>query len=220
MPVTCFGPVLRYSQFEAQWGRLTEPGRAVGPSGRAWWLQWTGIAAMLGGLALVQAAHRVLDDPACGLSRFRVLIQGLGLAPWGFLLTVWPQLRSQEILGQRLGLELPTSFHRPFGRTNLSDFWANWNISVTVIFRDSFFYNRWGFKKANPYVNSIILFTLVGLWHASNLFWFSWGLVHGIGFAVFLWYRKHRDHFVPFTWRHWIPRRDLGSAALTYLFVA
>ena len=53
-----------------------------------------------------------------------------------------------ERLAEFWGIELPTSFNYPFGQTNISEFWARWNMTVTRICRDYLFYNRWGFKES------------------------------------------------------------------------
>lgn len=217
LPVTCFGPFFRYSQFLIQWDRLTRPGETCGPTGVAWCRQFVPVAAMLAGVLGIHWASHLLANSSH--TRVRFLFNTFLFAPWDFLLFVGAILRSQEILGQRMGLVLPPSFVRPFGRTNLSDFWANWNMSVTAVFRDLLFYNRWGRKKANPYVNSVILFTLVGLWHNPNAYWILWGFLHGCAFAGFLWWCKYRDQILPTALRSRIPRRDLWSAALTYAVV-
>ncbi len=216
LPVTCVGPFLRYTHFLPQWDRLVEPRATRGPSGLAWWRQFLPVAAFVAvaagihwlGVWVVQLPH--------GL---RLCLNIFLLTPWNFLLVAAAVFRTQEILGQRMGLDLPPSFDRPFGRPNLSDFWANWNQSVTGVFRDLIFYNRWGCKKSYPYLNCLILFTLVGLWHKPNYYWLSWGFLHGCGFAVFLWWRKHRDTICPVAWRSRIPGRTIWSAAFTYVFV-
>ncbi len=217
LPVTCFGPFFRYSQFLIQWDRMTRPDETCGPNGTAWWRQFLPVGAMLAGLCCIHYAADLLKHSSH--NRVAYLLNTFLFGPWGFLLLIGAILRSQEILGQRMGLVLPPSFVRPFGRTNLSDFWANWNMSVTGVFRDLLFYNRWGQKKANPYVNSIILFTLVGLWHNPNAYWLLWGFLHGCAFAGFLGWRKYRDQICPIDLRSRIPRRDLWSAALTYTIV-
>lgn len=218
LPVTCFGPFFRYSQFLIQWDRLTRPGEICGPTGAAWWRQFLPVGAMLAGVFVIQCALHVLANSSH--DRVRLVLSIFLFLPWGFLLSVGAVLRSQEILAQRMNLVLPPSFDRPFGRRNLSDFWANWNMSVTGVFRDLLFYNRWGQKKANPYLNSIVLFTLVGLWHNPNAYWILWGFLHGCAFAGFLWWRKHRDQVCPAALRSRIPGRDLWSVALTYVVVS
>jgi len=217
LPVTFLGPLLRYSQFLAQWNRFTRPGETCGPTGAGWWRQFLAPGGMLVGWMAIHWAAAQLAGSSHG--RLRLLLNTFLFAPWGFLFASAAVLRCQEILGQKMGLLLPPSFVRPFGRTNLSDFWSHWNMTVTSLFRDMLFYSRWGRKTANPYVNTVILFTLVGLWHDSNAYWAIWGFLHGCMFAVFLWWRKHRDRVCPANIRSRLPRRDLWSAVLTYAVV-
>src|SRR5262249_10317420 len=98
------------------------------------------------------------------------------------------------------GFTLQPSFNSPVGRENISAFWMNWNMTATFAFRDLLFYNRWGRQTYNIYLNTIVLFTLVGLWHAANAYWILWGLLHGCFFCTFLLWRKLRSRFtdIPF----------------------
>lgn len=152
LPVTCTGPFLRYSQFLPQWERLIAPGVTRGPSGLAWWRQFQPVVGIVAGAAAIQWMGAWVTQLPHGL---QLLLNIFFLTPWSFLLMAAAVNRTQEILGQRMGLDVPPSFDRPFGRPNLSDFWANWNQSVTGVFRDLLFYNRWGRRKANPYVNCL-----------------------------------------------------------------
>ena len=92
-------------------------------------------------------------------------------------------------------------------------------MTATSVFRDYLFYNRWGRKTFNIYVNTLIVFTLVGLWHSMNWYWVLWGAIHGAGFCVYVWYRKHKErcHLTPPQFFHG-QGRVLGAVA-TYLYV-
>ncbi len=68
-------------------------------------------------------------------------------------------------------------------------------MTATAVFREYFFYNRWGRRSFNPYLNAVIVFLAVGLWHGSNLYWISFGLIHGIYFCSYLWLRPHLGRF-------------------------
>ena len=68
-------------------------------------------------------------------------------------------------------------------------------MTATRVFRDYLFFNRWGQRTYNVYFNTILLFTLVGLWHAANGYWILWGFLHGLLFVSYLLWRKFGDRF-------------------------
>jgi D-alanyl-lipoteichoic acid acyltransferase DltB (MBOAT superfamily) len=147
------------------------------------------------------------------------VVIAFSLAPWSFYLLWAGYFNFMERLAPFWGLNLPPSFNRPFGRRNLSEFWANWNMSATSVFRDYFFYNRWGLAKANLYINTLIVFLMVGVWHGLNGYWILWGLLHGIGFCGYLWYSANKSRFA--IWRHQVldsPFRFAGPV-VTYMYV-
>ena len=111
--------------------------------------------------------------------------------PIGFYLTTAGQFHWMEQLGRTCGVQIPESFRNPIGRENISAFWMNWNMTVTLMFRDYLFYNRWGRSSFNMYVNAVILFTLVGLWHSANAYWLLWGIGHGVLFSGYLLWRRY-----------------------------
>ena len=92
-------------------------------------------------------------------------------------------------------------------------------MTATRVFRDYLFYARWGLQRPNVYVNTMLVFALVGLWHAANSYWLLWGTLHGVGFCVYLAFRRFgmpiRRRFA------WIPDKVRSGLAIatTYVFV-
>jgi D-alanyl-lipoteichoic acid acyltransferase DltB (MBOAT superfamily) len=217
LPLAYQGPLLRYSQFEYQSNLETTPSKSV--------------IACLVSLDFFIATLVLVLGLSAGFSQEHLVAIGKDttwwgrllswflLGPWGFYLTLAGFYRLMEVLAGCWGMQLPASFNYPFGRRNISEFWANWNMTATAVFRDYFFYNRWGLKQVNVYLNTLILFFLVGLWHGSNGYWIIFGVTHGIGFCAFLWFKKWHAR-IPFvasitslgSWQ-------FASAVLTYMFV-
>ena len=87
------------------------------------------------------------------------------------------------------GIKLPENFASPYTKSNLTQFWNSWHISLTQWFRSYFFnpFNRWmRGLKALPAWSMILLgqvttMLLIGLWHGITLNFVVWGLWHGIG---------------------------------------
>ncbi len=211
LPLTLGGPVLRWSQMPG--GLVTRPGvfKSAG------W--WRGAAAatvkMIVGASL-SPAHKLLAGHWHSHFGNNAITTFITSAFSVYLLTAG-YFQWMELLGTPCGIKLPESFNSPIGRENISAFWMNWNMTATFVFRDYLFYNRWGRSTYNIYFNTIVLFTLVGLWHDANAYWILWGFLHGLLFVTFLLWRKFGQG-----WN--IPLRgtlasQLGARALTYFCV-
>jgi len=186
LPFTLGGPILRPSQLP----NVICINRSLWKS-LAWWMKiTTGAAMLIVGLALGAAqqfmSHRFSQAPLWNAATTALLY-----GPVGFYLTNAGYFHLMESLGQPAGFKLKESFNFPFGRENISIFWANWNMTATAVFRDYLFYNRWGLRTYNVYFNTLLVFTLVGLWHAANAYWILWGFLHGLLFCGFLIWRKY-----------------------------
>ncbi len=219
LPFTLIGPILRYSQFAQQLPLMYGPQRTEGIDSKEWWrkLFWATGQISLG--LLLSGFQISLAGSANSLSRWEKVAISFSLTPWSFYLLWAGYFKFMEGLAMFWGLSLPPSFNRPFGRRNLSEFWANWNMTATSVFRDYFFYNRWGLAKVHLYLNTLIVFLMVGVWHGLNGYWVLWGLLHGIGFCAYLWYRTNKQRFA--IWQHKILDAPLRLAAplATYLYV-
>jgi D-alanyl-lipoteichoic acid acyltransferase DltB (MBOAT superfamily) len=96
-----------------------------------------------------------------------------------------------------LGIRLPINFDAPYRAQNLADFWKRWHISFSKWLREYLYFSL-PFKRTRwmPYVGLIITMALGGIWHGAGWTFLAWGLLHGIGLAVFrLWQsvRRGRD---------------------------
>jgi alginate O-acetyltransferase complex protein AlgI len=210
-PFTLFSPVLRLSEFDAQLNGPIAPSASAAERAARWRRGLSGVAVLIAGAAL-----RTLVDPLHAVGKLGTLGVLTVVSPWSFYLQAAGLATVMQALAYSWRFSLPSNFNRPFGRPNISEFWANWNITATSIFRDYLFYNRWGGRRVNLYLNVMVLFVLVGVWHALGAYWIIWGLIHGMTFCIYLWYKKHGAVIKPlFEWRH---GRVLG-AALTYLAV-
>jgi D-alanyl-lipoteichoic acid acyltransferase DltB (MBOAT superfamily) len=68
------------------------------------------------------------------------------------------------------------------------------------------------------YFNTLLLFTLVGLWHDAGAYWILWGLLHGLLFCTFMTWRRYRARIghLPLQGT-WAARR--AAQIVTYLCV-
>jgi alginate O-acetyltransferase complex protein AlgI len=83
-----------------------------------------------------------------------------------------------------LGFELSKNFNFPYFSRSVPEFWQRWHISLSTWCRDYIYIplggNRGG--KFKHYQNTIITFTIMGLWHGSNFTFIMFGLVNGLVF--------------------------------------
>jgi alginate O-acetyltransferase complex protein AlgI len=107
-----------------------------------------------------------------------------------------------------LGFHLPENFNNPYGRTNLTQFWNNWHMTLTQWVRAYFFnpVTRW-LRVKQPNLSPLLVMAigqigtmlLIGLWHGITVNFIIWGLWHGIGL------------FVQNRWSDWAKHSPLGK---------
>ncbi|MBZ5608725.1 MAG: hypothetical protein LAP38_10730 [Acidobacteriia bacterium] len=213
LPFTLSGPVLRFSQMP---GTLVIDWRTLASAG--WWFEAAAATAKLMVGVSLNFGQQLLRTHFPQAHYFDNAISAFVTGPIGFYLTTAGYFHWMELLARPAGVKIPPSFNFPVGRENISAFWMNWNMTATYVFRDYLFYNRWGRRTYNIYFNTILLFTLVGLWHAANAYWVLWGFLHGLLFTIFLLWRKYRGA---------LPRlplagtrlANMGARVLTYFSV-
>lgn len=83
--------------------------------------------------------------------------------------------------GRLLGIELQNNFNRPYFAKTVTDFWRRWHISLTTWFRDYIYFPLGGNRcsKARWMLNTMIVFTVSGLWHGAAYTFIIWGAMHG-----------------------------------------
>lgn len=82
------------------------------------------------------------------------------------------------------GIRLSINFDNPYFATSIPDFWRRWHISLTSWFRDYIYIPLGGSRcsRQRTFLNTVIVFTLSGLWHGANWTFVAWGCYHGLLF--------------------------------------
>lgn len=126
------------------------------------------------------------------------------------------------------GIKIALNFNSPYRAENISNFWRRWHISLSNWLTNYLYYSLPGKRlKAMLYVNLVITMALGGLWHGASWNFLIWGLLHGLGLAVFrliqtkqespFWLRIPKIlltfHFVTFAWI-FFRTADLQTATL------
>jgi alginate O-acetyltransferase complex protein AlgI len=87
------------------------------------------------------------------------------------------------------GIRIRENFNFPFLAKNLQDFWKRWHISL-IDFMSAYVYQPFVRKTGWRYRGIILLFLLTGLWHAFNVQYLLWGVLHGTVMASMARWRR------------------------------
>lgn len=95
------------------------------------------------------------------------------------------------------GLRIAENFNMPFLAMSLREFWQRWHMTLASWVLTYVYMPLVG-QTRNPYWSIILTFAVVGIWHAAwPVHWVLWGLWHGIGLAILIWwtqlFRKRRS---------------------------
>lgn len=87
--------------------------------------------------------------------------------------------------GKMIGLELPENFDSPFHAASVKEFWRRWHMTLGRFFTRYVYIPLGGSRKGKvrTVINTMIIFTLSGLWHGASWAFVFWGILHGIGVA-------------------------------------
>lgn len=134
-------------------------------------------------------------------------------------------------MGRLLGIRLPENFAAPYLKSNLTQFWNSWHMTLTQWFR-SYVFNpltrrmRSAERPAPVWVVILVgqlgTMLLIGLWHGITWNFAAWGLWHGVGLFIHnRWADLARDRMPAWTQARWghVLVSSLG-VFLTFNFVA
>lgn len=128
------------------------------------------------------------------------LDQASPLHVWGFLglmlLYVYLDFSAYSDIaigsGRMFGLKIMENFNFPFLSTSLNTFWQRWHMTLAAFVRHYVYLPVIGLTR-NPYLAGIATFAAMGLWHEFwPWHWLLWGLWHGLGLSVLLWWSRWR----------------------------
>lgn len=85
-------------------------------------------------------------------------------------------------IGRMLGFDFLENFNHPYCSTSIREFWRRWHISLSTWFRDYLYIPLGGNRRGvfRTCLNSLIVFSLCGLWHGASMMFVIWGLWHGL----------------------------------------
>ena len=88
-------------------------------------------------------------------------------------------------IGKMLGINLMENFNLPYLSSSIQDFWRRWHISFSSWLRDYIYFPLGGNRKGliRTVINTLIVFTISGLWHGAGWTFIIWGVLHGLGLS-------------------------------------
>lgn len=90
------------------------------------------------------------------------------------------------------GFRLPENFNRPYIAATVSNFWQRWHISMSSFFRDYLYFGLGGTRCGNVYLNLMLTFVAIGIWHGAGWNFVAYGLIHGGVVCLERWRRGRR----------------------------
>ncbi len=124
-----------------------------------------------------QFVHPAFGQPASWSSTF------LAVAVVAYSFQIYMDLSGYTDLARgaaRLfGYRLDRNFDRPYLARTVSNFWQRWHISMSSFFREYLYFPLGGSRRGNVYVNLLITFVAIGMWHGAGWNFVLYGLLHG-----------------------------------------
>ena len=163
--------------------------------------RFTGLALIMRGIVkkvlIADTLGACIVEPAfANPGSFSSLFLWLGL--FGYSFQVYLDLSGYTDMARgaatMLGYQLPVNFNRPYLATSIANFWQRWHITMSSFFRN-YLYDPLAKSNVVPaYVNLLITFVAIGLWHGAGWNFVFYGLVHGSMVAFGHFRDKARSH--------------------------
>ena len=134
-------------------------------------------------------------------------------------------------IGRILGFTFAENFNEPYTATSVQDFWRRWHMSLSGWFREYVYIPLGGSREGltRTCLNTLIVFTLTGIWHGANFTFLAWGLFYAILLIAERLFLGRLLKKNPLKWINWLYtmlvvmaawvffRSDNISQALTFL---
>ena len=88
-------------------------------------------------------------------------------------------------ISKLLGFRVRRNFHYPYFALNVADFWKRWHMSLQSWLMNYIYFPLGGSRcsKGRVVFNTLVVFTICGIWHGANWTFIVWGIYHGLLFV-------------------------------------
>jgi len=181
--IACFpqlvaGPILRYEDVadQIERRRVTFEGFALGVRR---------FVIGLGKKVLLANTIAALVDEAFAVPTEHLSPGAARLALVGYALQIYFDFSGYSDmaigLGRMFGFVYRENFDHPYASKSITEFWRRWHISLSTWFKN-YLYIPLGGNRGSPartYLNLVVVFLLVGLWHGAAWQFVAFGAFHG-----------------------------------------
>ena len=119
------------------------------------------------------------------------------------------------------GFKLTTNFRVPYFSRNVREFWRRWHITLMNWFTQYVYFPLGGSRRGRTrtIVNTLIVFSLSGLWHGADWTFVLWGLYHALLFIPLILF-KSRSYKDTVAHGRLLPSlKEFASMLLTFVLV-
>lgn len=120
------------------------------------------------------------------------------------------------------GIDLMRNFSFPYFSRSIPEFWRRWHISLMTWFRDYIYFPLGGSRctKWKAVRNTLVVFSVSGLWHGANWTFICWGLYHACLISLFLLLGINTKQKDIVAQGRWLPTlKELAQMAVTFILV-
>jgi len=189
-PTVLAGPITRAKQLLPQFSKLEAP-TAAGME--------HGLALIIRGLVkkVVFAdvlASNLVDPAFASPGEFAPFFLLVALYAYSFQIYMDVSAYTDIARGAAFmcGFKLPENFDRPYIATTVSNFWQRWHISMSSFFRDYLYFGLGGSQRGHVYLNLMMTFVAIGVWHGAGWNFVLYGFIHGTVVCLERWNRSRR----------------------------
>lgn len=213
-PTMVAGPIKRYQDFLPKLRSIS----------REWVVDWQrGLTRILTGLVKKFAVADVLTAYTNHLNWMDISVAQRAILPlWLFAygIKIYADFSAYSDIAigsaRLFGIRVPENFDWPYLRTNITDFWRHWHMSLTNWLIDYIYIPLGGSRgrSGQVYANILVTMLVSGIWHGAGVNFIVWGLVHGVMLVIRRGWRRIRP--MPATPPLW---SQMGSWLLMYVCV-
>ncbi len=216
-PTVLSGPITRAGQLLPQIAEPAQQYRYSADSGLALLCRGFIKKIIFADVLATQLVNPAFDNPAAFNSGY------LLLAVYAYSLQIYMDLSAYTDIARgmarMLGFHLPENFNQPYKADSVSNFWQRWHMSMSGFFRDYLYFALGGSLKGNVYLNLLITFVAIGLWHGAGWNFILYGFLHGgiVGIERYFRSRRKAAGLAPLPEHGW---GWLLRVALVFQFIA
>ncbi len=175
-PQLVAGPIVRYTDVEAQLARPAQPPARI----------CVGARRFCAGLGKKILLANLLGELHAALAASGTSVLGAWGMAVAYMLQIYFDFSGYSDmavgLGAFLGFDFPENFNYPYIARSVTDFWRRWHMTLSRWFRD-YLYIPLGGSRVSParhIGNLFIVWAATGLWHGASWNYVLWGVYYAV----------------------------------------